>query len=309
MENLPLVSIVTPSYNQAEYLEATILSVLNQDYERIEYIIVDGGSTDGSLEIIRRHSGRLARWVSEPDRGQANAINKGLEMAAGEILGWLNSDDLYLPDTVSRAVEVFQSRPEVDVVYGRLERINAAGRVIPTPVLPKDRVVMTPRNLLGDCVVNQPGSFWRRELMERAGMLNESLRYAMDYEYWMRLLVAGGRFHRLSELLAHFRLSEGSKTVSQAEGMAAESIAVIETMLARPDLPGVLGLSQADLVRQANRGRAVHSLHAALACFKAGKWPQALRWLAAAHRYNPLVLAQRRWFDLASARLKRGKVR
>ena len=133
MPEYPLVSIITPSYNQGQFIDATIQSVLGQDYAPIEYLIIDGGSTDNSLEVIRRYEDQIAYWESQPDRGQAHAINKGLQHANGEILGWLNSDDVLLPDTVSRVVSAFGEYPHVDVVYGRLERIDASGSVAPTP--------------------------------------------------------------------------------------------------------------------------------------------------------------------------------
>ena len=123
----PLVSIITPSYNQVRYLEDTIQSVLQQDYPNIEYIIVDGGSTDGSLEVIERYKDKLAWWVSEPDQGQADAINKGFRKATGEIIAWLNSDDLYLPGTISSAVEVFQNNPKAGVIYGNALSAVAVG--------------------------------------------------------------------------------------------------------------------------------------------------------------------------------------
>jgi glycosyltransferase involved in cell wall biosynthesis len=131
---LPLISIITPSYNQGEFLEDTILSVLSQDYSDIEYILIDGGSTDNSLDIIRQYKDRISDWVSEKDMGQAHAINKGLLRSRGEFLGWLNSDDILLPSTVSRVIKVFDEYPDIDVVYGRLERINWRNKVVSTPL-------------------------------------------------------------------------------------------------------------------------------------------------------------------------------
>jgi len=126
----PLISIITPSYNQGKYLEETILSVLNQDYENIEYIVVDGGSSDNSLEVIKKYQSRLAWWVSEPDKGQTEAINKGFNRANGEIIAWLNSDDVYLPGTVSEAVRYLVDHPQIGMVYGELDFIDESGRVI-----------------------------------------------------------------------------------------------------------------------------------------------------------------------------------
>lgn len=301
----PLVSIVTPSYNQGSYLEYTIQSVLEQSYPRIEYILMDGGSTDGSLEIIRRYSGQFAYWESQPDRGQAHAINKGLAHASGEILGWLNSDDLLLPDAVSRVVQTFRSNPQVDVLYGHLERIDADGSRVPTPELPKDRVTYDKSLVVGECVVNQPGCFWRRRIMEQVGLLNEGLRYNLDYEYWMRMALAGARFMRLPETVASFRLSSSSKTVSQAAEMAIEQLYVLDKVLNQPDLPEKLGLPPPKVASQARRARANIQLHAFYGWMKRRQWSKAFSWLGRALKDDPTVLCQRRWIELAVAGLAR----
>jgi glycosyltransferase involved in cell wall biosynthesis len=305
MSSLPLVSIVTPSYNQGQFLEQTIQSVLAQDYPRIEYVVMDGGSTDGSLELIQRYSDRLAYWESQHDRGQAHAINKGLARAGGELLGWLNSDDVLLPSTVSRVVEAFASHPEIDVVYGRLERMDARGELVPTPLLPKDEVVFGKGLVIGECVVNQPGSLWRRRVMQRSGMLDESLDYALDYEYWIRLALDGARFLRLPESLARFRLSGGSKSVGHTAVMAREQLDVLESLLDNPDLAGKLDLTQNQVNRQVRKARGAICLNIFYGYTKLGEWRQAGRWLSRALRADPLALFQRRWLDLAAARLRR----
>jgi glycosyltransferase involved in cell wall biosynthesis len=153
-----LVSIVTPSFNQADYLEQTIQSVLAQDYPWIEYIIIDGASTDGSVEIIERYAGRLAWWVSEPDRGQAEAINKGLQRANGEIVAWLNSDDLYLPGAVSRAVAALQANHALGLVYGDALTIDAQGRPIHSLVFGEWGL----EELIRFRIICQPAVFMRR---------------------------------------------------------------------------------------------------------------------------------------------------
>jgi len=308
-DNLPLVSLVTPSYNQGQFLEATLRSVLAQDYPAIEYLVMDGGSTDDSPQIIARYAGRLAYWESQPDRGQAHAINKGLQRARGEILGWLNSDDVLLPDTVSRVVQAFAQHPEVDVVYGRLERINAAGEPVPTPLLPKDRLTMGRAHVIGECIVNQPGAFWRRRIMQPVGWLDEGLRYNLDYEYWIRMALAGAAFLRLPAVVARFRLSAGSKTVGQTAAMAIEQLQVLEQVLERPDLPARLGLPPAQVHRQARRAWAVIGLHAVYGYIKLGRWSEAAGWLWRALRSDPSALFQRRWFDLALAGLQRRRGR
>lgn len=305
MPDLPLVSIVTPSYNQGQFLEATICSVLEQDYARLEYIIIDGGSTDDSPQILSRYANRLAYWESQPDRGQAHAINKGLRRAEGDILGWLNSDDLLLPGVVSQAVDIFARHPEVDVVYGRLERIDASGGLLPTPLLPKDRADFELSQVLSECVVNQPGSFWRRSIMEQVGLLDEQLHYSLDYEYWIRLALAGAHFMHLLDAVARFRLSSGSKTVGQTAVMAQEQLRVLEALASRPDLPGRLGWTPEQVRRRARRTRARFRLQAFYGSLKLHQWKNSAGWLAAALKDDPLAPFERRWLDLAIASLKR----
>ena len=213
----PLVSIVTPSFNQRPYLEATLLSVARQSYAPLEHWVMDGGSSDGSIEVIRLHEARLAGWVSESDRGQAHAVNKGLYRARGEILGWLNSDDTYLPDAVEQVVRCFNACPDVDVVYGNCDYIDASGawiRAFTVEPFDRDRLVQ-----IHD-YIPQPATFFRRRVLDRIGVLDESLHYVLDYEYWLRAAHAGFRFRYLPVALATYRLCEGSKTVSHARWKA-----------------------------------------------------------------------------------------
>jgi glycosyltransferase involved in cell wall biosynthesis len=304
VSHTPLVSIVTPSYNQGQFLEATLCSVLEQDYPRLEYIVMDGGSTDGSPQILERYASRLAYWESQPDRGQAHAINKGLQHAHGDILGWLNSDDVLLPGVVSQVVQVFAQNPRVDVVYGRLERIDANGRLWHTPLLPKDRMEFDLSQVLGECVVNQPGSFWRRGIMEQVGLLDEKLHYSLDYEYWIRMALSGARFMRLPTVVARFRLSSDSKTVGRTAVFAQEQLQVLETLAARPDLPNLLGWTTSQVYHQAQMTRARIRLNVGYGYLKLHNWKKAAYWLFTALRANPLVLFERRWFVLAFARLR-----
>lgn len=301
----PLVTIITPSYNQGRYLESTIRSVLEQDYPRIEYIIIDGGSTDESLAIIQRFSKRLAYWESQPDRGQAQAVNKGLQRSRGEILSWLNSDDLLAPGAVGKAVKVLQDHSEIDVVYGRLARIDDSGKPVPTPNLPKDRVEFDLNHVIDECIVNQPGSFWRRRIMDRVGLLDERLIYSLDYQYWIRMALAGAKFKRIEAVVAHFRLSVGSKTVGQTAAQAVEQFHTLEETLELPDMAQRLDITADQLQRQARRARARIALRAAYGFAKLHNWRQFERWLGVALRNDPMALFERRYLDLALASLQR----
>jgi len=222
MPSLPLVSIVTPSYNQAAFLEETICSVLDQDYSNLEYIIVDGGSTDGSLDIINRYADRLAWWVSEPDRGQTDALNKGFKQAHGDILAWINSDDTYLPHAVSQAVDYLQSQPETGMVYGDANLIDECGNVIGK--FPA-RQTSYRRLRRGYVHIPQQASFFRGELWRQVGPLDPSFYFAMDYDLWVRLSRIAPLIH-VPELWANFRLHRAGKSVIADERCWPEMLRV-----------------------------------------------------------------------------------
>jgi len=208
--SFPLVSIVTPSCNQARFLEYTIRSVLEQDYPNVEYILVDGGSTDGSLDIIHRYAERFAWWVSEKDRGQTDAINKGFARANGHILAWLNSDDTYEPNSVAEAVEYLRGRPDVGMVYGDANFIDQNGAVIG-----RFSAAQTDYKRLrrGYVHIPQQASFWRADLWKKVGPLDPSFFFAMDYDLWVRL-AAQTPIQYTPRLWANFRLHTEGKTVA-----------------------------------------------------------------------------------------------
>lgn len=221
----PLVSIITPSLNQGEFIANAIESVLAQDYPAIEYLVLDGGSTDGTLAILRGYGARV-RWLSEPDGGQADALNTGFAMARGSIVAWLNADDRYLPGAVSRAVAALQAHPQAALVYGQAEFIDRAGRVTGpcAQVEPFDlgRLI----NQL-DFVV-QPATFFRAEAYAQVGRVDPSLRYCFDYDLWIRL---AQRYpvRYLPERLAQVRVYAETKTASGGLARLDE----IERMIAR----------------------------------------------------------------------------
>lgn len=207
---MPKVSIVTPSFNQVDYLESTIQSVLNQAYAPIEYFIIDGGSTDGSVEIIKAYQDKLAGWVSEPDKGQTDAINKGFAMASGEIIAWLNSDDTYQPDAVAQAVAYLEEHPHVGLVYGDAQYIDKDGAVIGR--FPAAQTSL-PRLRRGYVHIPQQAAFFRKSLWDQIGPLDSNFFFAMDYDLWVRL--AGiSDIQYVTRTWANFRLHQDAKTIS-----------------------------------------------------------------------------------------------
>jgi glycosyltransferase involved in cell wall biosynthesis len=222
MTEFPLVSIVTPSFNQAPFLEATIQSVLEQDYPRLEYIIVDGGSTDGSLELIQKYAGRLAWWVSEKDSGQTDALNKGFARASGGILAWLNSDDTYRPGALRAAASYLVGHPQVGLVYGDANFIDEAGRVIG-----RFAAAQTDLRRLkqGYVHIPQQAAFFRGDLWRAVGPLDPSFYFAMDYDLWVRL-AGRAQIKYLPQTWANFRLHTAGKTLAADERCWPEMLRV-----------------------------------------------------------------------------------
>jgi glycosyltransferase involved in cell wall biosynthesis len=219
---MPIVSIVTPTFNQARFLEATIQSVLNQSYPHIEYFVIDGGSTDGSLDILKRHARHLAAWLSEPDAGQTEAINKGFALAHGDILAWLNSDDLYQAEAVSEAVAFLQAHPEVGMVYADADYLDEEGRVIGRfPAAQTDYR----RLRQGYVHVPQQTAFFRANLWRMVGPLDPSFFFAMDYDLWVRIATLTP-IHYLHRTWAGFRLHRDAKTLMAAARCWPEMIRV-----------------------------------------------------------------------------------
>ena len=216
-----LVSIVTPSFNQGEFIEENILSVKKQDYPNIEHIIIDGGSTDGTLGILKRYEGDVT-WISEPDNGQSQAINKGFAMATGEIIGWLNSDDVYEPGAVQTAISALSQTPDVGIVYGYARLMDAQGRereVYRSPEYSRDKLFSSPN------FIRQPTVFFRKAVLDKVGYLDESLHYVMDYDLWLRMGMVAD-FRLIPTVLASERFHGEAKSVAREKDFWPELLSL-----------------------------------------------------------------------------------
>ena len=264
MSDLPLVSIVTPSYNQARFLEATLRSVLEQDYPNMEYLVVDGASTDGSVEIIRRYADRLAWWVSEKDSGQSEAINKAFRRAHGEFVGWLNSDDIYLPGAVSAAIKVFQSHPEAGLVYGDAQAIDADGR--PFNLMRTRQYTLA--DLMAFNIICQPAAFMRRSVLEEAGYLNPAYQLLMDNLLWMCMALKAPIVYT-PQTWAAARYHDQAKNRTRGAAYGQEARRLVADLKSRPEFSELIqadekrilaGVERFDAFYLADAGRSWESL-------------------------------------------------
>lgn len=272
---VPLVTVVTPSFNQGEFIGETIESVLGQDYPSIEYIVIDGGSSDTTLDILRRYDGRL-QWDSGPDDGQSDAIRRGFEKAKGEIIAWLNADDLYVPGAVSRAVDALEGNPEAGFVYGRADFIDERGTLRGQHVVKEwdlDRLIAR------ENFVPQPAVFMRKRAHDAVGGVARDLHYVMDYDLWIRL---GRAFPvmRVDDVLARIRLYSDTKTA--AGGLAR--IREIRMMIGRHGRSRLPEWLYWDLVRD--------SIRAGLAEWRRGhRRAAACVWAhGVAYAWHPMVV-------------------
>lgn len=212
------VSIITPSYNQGRYIEETIKSVMNQDYPDIEHIIVDGGSTDGTRDVLNRYP--HLKWISEPDEGQSDALNKGFKMSGGEIIGWLNSDDTYVPNVIRRVVREFENDHELDMLYGDCNKIDENGRVI----YKYDSPPFNLKRLITGCnsYIPQPSAFFRRRIFDRVGYLDKKLHFVMDQDLFIKIGMHG-KVKKIDVPISNFRKHDDAKTGRYMLKMKKES--------------------------------------------------------------------------------------
>ena len=231
------VTVITPSYNQGKYIKRTIDSVLSQGIQDLEYIVMDGGSTDETLDILKTYKNQII-WRSERDKGQTDAVNKGLRLATGEVIGWLNSDDIYYPGAVSKVMKIFEDHPEINVVYGNANHIREDDSVI-EEYYTED---FNYERLKEVCFICQPALFFRKTMVEKYGYLDEKLQYCMDYDYWLRL----GKyenFYRLNELLAGSRLYDDNKTLGFRRKVHEEMLVMQKKNLGKADKKWIYNLA------------------------------------------------------------------
>jgi len=277
----PLISIVTPSFNQAHYLEATIQSVLSQGYAPIEYILIDGASTDGSVDIIRKHKDRFAYWVSEKDNGQAEAINKGLVRAKGEIVAWLNSDDYYLPNTISEVVKAFEENPDILMVYGDVLAVDEQGQTI--NVLKYRQLSF--EDLLCFQIIGQPSVFFRRAALEKAGLLDASLHFLLDHHLWIRIAQQGKILH-VPQTWSAARYHAEAKNRAKAAEFGREAFRILDWVKSQPGLAETVS-------RVERRARAsAHRVDARYLLDGGEPWPALKAWMRALFIHPPTALAR-----------------
>ncbi|MEY4571115.1 MAG: hypothetical protein RLZ10_308 [Bacteroidota bacterium] len=213
----PKISIITPSFNQGNYIEETINSILNQGYPNLEYIIIDGGSSDNSVEIIKRYAEKITFWVSEKDSGQSEAINKGLQRSTGDIITWICSDDLLLPGSLFRAAELFIQHPDAGLIHGKTIMFGNGKK----DHIKGAHLIDLPLGYFASIPFPQPSSFFTKSALEKTGLLDSKLHYAMDYDFFIRMAF-NFDFIACDDIFSKYRLHEDSKSVSQLPQFSSE---------------------------------------------------------------------------------------
>lgn len=306
---MSLVSIITPSFNQAAFLEQTMRSVLEQEYPRIEYLVVDGASTDNSVDIIKKYESKLAWWVSEKDSGQADAINKGFARATGEVIAWLNSDDYYLAGAVGAAVKIFEEHPEVVLVYGNMLAVDEDGKTFNT----LNYKQLTLEDLLCFQIIGQPAVFMRRSALQAAGKLHPTFHFMLDHHLWIRIAQQGEILH-VNQTWAAARYHAEAKNIAKAAEFGRDAFRILDWAKAQPELAPTLARTSHRAVASAYRVNARYLLDGGRPASALSAWTRALfiHPPTALARLNILVSAILNLFGLGklrSAILSRRKAR
>ncbi len=286
---MTLVSIITPSFNQATYLEQTLRSVLEQGYAPLEYIVIDGASTDGSDIIISKYQDRLAYWISEKDSGQAEAINKGLQRARGEIVAWLNSDDYYLPNAIASAVRVFEENPEVVMIYGDMLAVNEQGQTI--NILKYRQLSL--QDLLCFQIIGQPSVFLRRAALEKAGGLDPTFHFLLDHHLWIRVAQQGKILH-VPQIWAAARYHAQAKNRLRAVEFGREAFRILAWAKEQP------GLAEAISGVERRARASAHRLNARYLLDGGKPAPALFAWFRALFIHPPTALRRMNIFVSAS---------
>lgn len=298
----PRVSVVTPSYNQGQFIEETIRSVLLQGYPGLELIVVDGGSTDGTVEILRRYEPWIACWVSERDRGQTHAINKGLERATGDIFAYLNSDDLYAPGAVQRVSEAFLAHPGADVVHGECIYIDEAGEELFSMrgrAASFGEYLRIWNRFAKRDFLTQPEVFCRTAVVRSVGGFREELRSVMDFEMWLRLLARGCRFHPLDVPVAKFRTYVAQKS---SVDPGYELCRVAEEYILNGPVPPAERLR---LLEELEEAKAHLLVRGGVAATMLGAYGTALRYCSSAVLADPRILGTYSFWAVVGYPLRR----
>jgi len=256
MDAHPLVSIVTPSYNQAAYLEIAMRSVLEQEYPNFEYLVADGGSTDGSAEIIHKYTDQLAWWVSEKDEGQADGANKGFRLAKGEIVGWLNSDDVYHPGAIAGAVAAFKANPQAGLVFSDVDSIDGSGQLI-------NVMRFGPRSLedmMAFKIISQPGVFMRRSLLEQVGYLDPQYHLLLDHQLWLRMALHAPLVYVPGARWSAARFHAAAKNVAQADAFGRDAYRIADWLSSTPEFAALMSNNRRKVWAGAHRLNAFYLL-------------------------------------------------
>ncbi len=237
--NWPKITIITPSYNQGEFIEETILSIINQNYPNLEYIIIDGGSTDNTVDIIKQYEAHIAYWVSEPDEGQSHAINKGLERATGDIINWLNSDDYYYPDALKRVAEHFAD-PSITCVGGRTRVFGPNTEFFVEGTFVGKNLQQT----MCYTHIEQPATFFRKSAVDKMGMLSKDIHFVMDKEWWLKYIFHFGLdgVKKVEDIYINFRHHDDSKTIAASDKFYIDYATLLHSMAEQKELNGYMKL-------------------------------------------------------------------
>jgi glycosyltransferase involved in cell wall biosynthesis len=285
---MTLVSIITPSFNQSAYLEQTIRSVLEQDYPELEYIVIDGASTDASVDIIKKYSSHLAYWISEKDSGQADAINKGMRRAKGDIVAWLNSDDYYLPGTIKSAVGAFESNPQAVMVYGNMLAVDRNGETINQLRYRQ----LNLEDLLCFQIIGQPAVFMRRAAFEKAGGLDLNFHFMLDHQLWLKIAVQGPMVY-VNQTWSAARYHPLAKNRLKAAEFGCEAFRILDWAETQSDLAPIL-------LRVQRRARAsAHRVDARYLLDDGQSWNALKAWMCVLSIHPPTALARLNLFGSA----------